>query len=145
MAASRLQPFPDAEAASNRYGAGELRLAERKRDEAHKARVAELRRRFVEGPVLTLPNGRMNSFTTAGMTPIPGAGTVYPTFRTSGDWGALDGVLVLMSADRSKLTVPGPWTIDGATVSGEGWTLKLAAGWVLRRGTRDGEFAVVKE
>ena len=145
MAAARLQPFPDADAASNRYGAGELRLAEMRRDEAHKAHVADLRRRFVEGPVLTLPNGRMNSFTTAGMTPIPEVGTVYPTFRTSGDWGSLEGALVLMSADRRTLTVPGPWKIDGPSLSGEGWTLKLAAGWALRPGTRAGDFVVVKE
>jgi hypothetical protein len=69
-------------------------------------------RRFVEGPVVTLPRGRNASFTNTGMTPIPGAGTIYPSYRVKGDWGALEAASVLVSSDGRTLTLPGParWT-----------------------------------
>ena len=55
---------------ARQYGGDELRIAEEKRDVEQKARVAELRRRFVDGPVLILPNAG-GSFRSAGITPIP--------------------------------------------------------------------------
>src|SRR5689334_20949538 len=45
----------DLDAAVARYGGPALRKAEEARDTAHQVRVAELRRRFVDGPVLTMP------------------------------------------------------------------------------------------
>jgi len=45
----------DLAAAAARYDGGTLRTAEEVRERARQPRVAELRRRFVEGPVLTMP------------------------------------------------------------------------------------------
>src|SRR5262249_41030304 len=45
----------DVAVAAARYDAATLRTAEEARDRARQARVAELRRRFVDGPVLTMP------------------------------------------------------------------------------------------
>ena len=41
--------------AAARYDGATLRTAEEARDRAQQVRVAELRRRFVDGPVLTMP------------------------------------------------------------------------------------------
>src|SRR5688572_585068 len=131
-AAARIQAASDPDVIASEYGAAELRAAEVRRDEERKARVAELRRRFVEGPVVILPNGTQNSFVTNGMTPIPDAGMVYPIFRTSGEWGSAEAELILMSADRTRLTLPGPAKVDGRTATGDGWTVRMAAGWSLR-------------
>ncbi len=142
-AASGLTPTAGAVSAAERYQGPELRIAEDSREADRQRRVAELRQRFVEGPVLVLPNGRSNAFMTNGITPIPGAGTVYPSFRTTGDWGSLVAELVLMTGDRKSLVLPGPATVEGSSVTGTGWTLMLAPGWVLRPGPRAGDFEVV--
>ena len=113
-----------------------------RRERRTELRVAELRRRFVEGPVIVLPPGRNASFVTSGMTPIPGAGT--STFRTTAEWGNLEAASVLMSADRTlKLTAP--TNTEGTTLKGDGWTLQLALGWVVRPGSRPGDVQVVRD
>jgi pimeloyl-ACP methyl ester carboxylesterase len=144
MASAKIQPSEDAAAAAKLYGGAELRVAEDKREVEQKARLAELRRRFVEGPVLTTPGARSTTFTTAGMTPIPGAGTVYPGFRATNEWGSLEAATVLMSVDRSKLIVPAPASVESGTLNGDGWMLKLAPGWTVVPGSRAGDFQVVR-
>jgi hypothetical protein len=134
----------DAAAAAARYGGAELRVAEERRDAEQKARVAAFRRRFVDGPVLSLPRGRSASFVTSGMTPIPGAGTIFPTYRTTTDWGSLEAEFVLVAADNTSLRLPAPVRTDGATLRGEGWTVQLAEGWGVQPGARAGDFEVVR-
>lgn len=135
----------DAEAAASSYGGPEIRERETRREAEHKARLAELRRRFVEGPILILPRGRGSSFASAGITIIPGEGTVYMTYRTKGDWGTLEASAVLVDMDRGRLIVPAPATVDGKMLKGEGWTLEIAEGWVARPGPRSGDFQLVRE
>jgi hypothetical protein len=145
MTASRLQPTTDVNAAANRYDGPALHVAEEARAKERAARIADLRKRFVDGPVLVLPNGKQNSFTTNGMTPIPGEGTIYPTFRTTGDWGSLEAAFALLANDYSRIRVPAPANApEGTTVTGEGWTLKLAPGWIVRPGARAGDWQVVR-
>ena len=143
--AANVAPADDVEAAARRYDGPDLLAAEQDRDVRRQARVLELRRRFVDAPVLVLPNGTQNAFTTNGMMPIPGEGTVYPTFRTTGEWGSLVAEPVLMSQDRSRLTVPAPKSTAGTTITGEGWTLEIAPGWVIRPGERAGDYRLVKD
>ena len=144
VSATNLRPSDDRDAAAERYGAGALREMEKRRAAEHAARVAEYRQRFVDGPVLTLPKGRSASFQTNGMTPIPGAGLVYPVYRTTTDWGKLEAALVLVSDDGRTLALPAPTSPEGTTLQGEGWTLELAAPWVVRPGARAGDFVVVR-
>lgn len=143
-AATGAQARADADKAAARYDGAALRVAEVAREEEARKRMADLRRRFIDGPVLVLPNGQANSFTTNGMVPIPDVGIIYPTFRTSGEWGSLEGKEVLMSADRRTLTVPAPKETGGTTITGDGWTLTIASGWSLRPGTRPGDLQLVK-
>ncbi len=140
-----IRPAKDLEAAAVSYGGPEIRERESRRDVEHKARLAELRRRFVEGPILILPRGRGASFGSAGITTIPGEGTVYSSYRTKADWGTLEGSAVLVDMDRGKLTVPAPAAVEGKTLKGDGWTLAIADDWVIRPGPRAGDFQLVRE
>jgi hypothetical protein len=140
-----VRPATERDSAAVSYGGPEIRDREAKREVEQKARVAELRRRFVEGPVLILPRARNASFSSIGMTPIPGEGTIYPSFRTAAEWGTLEATAVLMAADREKLTVPAPPAVEGKTVKGDGWSITVAEGWVIRPGPRAGDFQLVRQ
>ena len=86
-----VQPASDAIAAAARYGGAGLRAAEEQRERQRQERVAELRRRFVDGPVLLIREGGRGSFDSRGAVVIPGSGTVYfGAFRSVGDWGTLE-------------------------------------------------------
>ncbi len=130
--AADVTPSADADAAALRYGGAELRAAEAKREARRQARVAALRKRFVDGPIVVIPRGSGASFMTRGVTPLGDAGTVLPRFRVSGPWGSLQAEQVLMSPDQSLLTVPGPPSIQGDTLTGDGWKLVLEDGWTTR-------------
>ena len=140
-----IRPTNDLEAAAVSYGGPEIRERETRRDVEHKARLAELRGRFVDGPILIVPRGRGASFGSAGITTIPGEGTVYSSYRTKADWGTLEASAVLVDMDRGKLTVPAPAVVEGKTLKGDGWTLAIADGWVIRPGPRAGDFQLVRE
>ncbi len=145
MAARGLQPSPDVESAAMLYGGPSLRASEERRNAEQKARIADLRRRFVDGPVVILPRPNTAAFTTAGMTPIPGSGTLYPGYRATTEWGTIEAALVLVSADRTKVFLPAPSTVEAPTIRGDGWTVTLSPGWIVRPGSRKGDFEVVRQ
>jgi hypothetical protein len=144
LSAAKLQPADDLDAAAGRYGGPELMAAEEKRDAERAVRIAALRRRFVESPVLVLPGAGKFSFITTNMMPVPGAGTVYPAFRTTAEWGTMEAESALLSPDMSTVTVPAPVSPEGVELSGDGWKLKLAPGWRIKPGSRAGDFQVAK-
>ncbi len=141
-----VHPATDAAAAAARYRGTELRAAEERRDQERQERLTDLRRRFVEGPVLVLPGGGSGMSDSRGAAVIPGVGTVFfNAFRASGPWGTLEaekGALVA-SNGRSR-RVPAPVRRDEVTLTGDGWTFKLAPGWVIREGPRQGDYEIVK-
>ncbi|HET9371883.1 MAG TPA: hypothetical protein VFO19_16600, partial [Vicinamibacterales bacterium] len=126
------------------YGAAEVRAAEERRAEAQRARIDELSRIFLSGPVLALPRtaGFNLVLTTTGATPLPDAGIVYTNVRVTADWGALEAAQALVSIDRQTVTVPAPSAITTGVVAGEGWRLTLAEGWRVVAGPRAGDYAV---
>jgi hypothetical protein len=146
MRALGVQPIADAAAAALRYGGAELRTTEEQRDRQRQARIAELRRRFVDGPVLLMPGGGSGLSNSLDAVVIPDVGTIYfHAYRMTGPWGALEadnGVLV--SSDGRTRRLPAPVQRDETTVSGDGWTLKVAPGWVVREGARRGDYEVVR-
>jgi len=135
----------DPDSAAVKYGGEQLRASEIARSEQQAARVAEFRRRFAEDPVLVLPAGRNASFVSLGVTPIPGFGTIYPSYRVTADWGSLEAAQVLVSPDRTELRLPAPANLTGPALTGDGWTLQLAPGWSVRRGNRAGDFLVTRD
>ena len=135
----------DATASATRYHSVELRAAEEKRDAEHKVRVAELKARFVDGPVLIVPRPTSSAINTLGSTPIPDVGLVIMEYRATPAWGSLtatSGVLVLTKGAALHLTTP--FHTSGSTLTGAGWTITLAAGWTVQPGKRAGDFEIVK-
>jgi hypothetical protein len=120
--ATNRSPTPDLALAAARYDGATLRTAEETRDRAQQLRVAELRRRFVDGPVLTMPGGGSGTSNTLDSVGIPGTGIVYfHNFTRSGQWGSLNANNgVLRSADGSTVSVPVTGPLTGATLQGRG-------------------------
>ena len=146
MRALGVQPVADAAAAAARYGGAELRAAEEQREQQRQARIAELRRRFVDGPVFLMPGGGGGFSDSHGAVVIPDVGTVYfGAYRMTGEWGTLEADKgVLIAADGRSRRLPAPVRGDDATISGDGWTFKAGAGWVIRQGARQGDYEVVR-
>ena len=108
--------------------------------------MLELQRRFVDGPVLVVPSGGGGTFNAVGATPIPGAGTVYLLpYRQSGGWGTLDATNGVLVGDDGTRRLPGPVRIDGANVTGEGWTVTVATGWIVRPGPRSSDYQIIRD
>ena len=137
----------DLAVAAARYDGATLRTAEEARDRARQVRVAELRLRFVDGPVLSMPAGGSSTSDSTGAVGIPGVGTVFfHNFTLSASWGRLnakDGVL--RAADGATLSVPVTGPLEGATLQGDGWSATLNSGWVVRPAARPGSFTIVRE
>jgi hypothetical protein len=140
-------PTTDVAMAAARYDGVTLRTAEETRDRAQQVRVAEVRRRFVDGPVLTMPAGGSGTSDTTGSVGIPEVGTVfYRTFTLSAQWGRLNANNgVLRSADGTTLSVPVTGPLAGTTLQGDGWSATLNSGWVVRPAARPGSFVIVRE
>jgi hypothetical protein len=140
-------PTADLAVAAARYNAATLRTAEAARDRAQQVRVAELRRRFVDGPVLTMPAGGSGTSDTRGSVGIPGVGTVlFNNFTLSARWGRLNADSgVLRAADGTTLSIPITVPLEGTTLRGDGWSATLNDGWVVRPAARPGSFIIVRE
>ena len=149
MLASTLDrpPTADVAAAAARYDGATLRAAEEARDRAQQVRAAELRQRFVDGPVLTMPAGGSGTSDTRGSVGIPGVGTVFFNhFTLSARWGRLSADSgVLRAADGRTLSVPITRPLEGTTPQGDGWRVTLNPGWVVRPAARPGSFSIVRE
>ena len=145
--ATNRPPTANLAAAAARYDGATLRTAEEARDRAQQVRVAELRRRFVDGPVLTMPAVGSGTSDTTGSVGISGVGTVlFRNFTLSGQWGRLNANNgVLRSADGNTLSVPISGPLEGTSLQGDGWTVTVNPGWVVRPAARPGSFAIVRE
>jgi hypothetical protein len=142
-----VEPAPDAAAAAARHGGTEVRASEEGRERQQRARLAELRQRFVEGPVLIIRGGGRASSDSRGAVVIEGAGTVYfDSYRATVAAGQLEaegGVLV--ASDGGSRQVPAPVLRDDGTVVGDGWKFTVAPGWVVRPAARAGDYEVVQQ
>ena len=147
MRALAVQPATDATASATRYGGAEIRASEQKREQERQERLAELRRRFVDGPVLRIPGGGSGMSDSRGAVVIPGVGTVYfGPFRASGVWGTLEAEKgVLVASDGGSRRLAAPARPDGGSIAGDGWTFKAAPGWVVHEGSRRGDYEVVRQ
>src|SRR5262245_23313048 len=145
--ATNRPPTTDVAVAAARYDGTTLRTAEEARDRARQVRVAELRKRFVDGPVLTMPAGGSGTSDSTDAVGIPGAGTVFfRNFTLSAQWGRLNANAgVLRAADGSTLSVPVTGPLEGTTLQGDGWSATLNAGWVVQPAARAGSFTIVRQ
>jgi len=147
MGALAVQPAADATASAARYGGARVRAFEQQREQRRQERIAELRRQFVDGPVLQIPGRGSAASDSRGAVVIPGVGTVwFNAYRASGNWGTLEaGKGVLVASDGSWRRVSAPQRRDSVTFYGDGWTFKAALGWVIREGARRGDYEVVRQ
>ena len=147
MRALAVQPASDATASAARYGGAQVRASEQQRDQQRQQRLAELRRQFVDGPVLLMPGGGGAQFNSIGAVSIPGVGTVYfGPYNASGAWGTLSAEKgVLIASDGRSRRVSAPVRRDDGTFAGDGWTFRVAPGWVVREGARRGDYEVVRQ
>ena len=127
-----------------KYDGATLHAAEAERDAKRQQQLAVNRRRFVDGPVLTLRFRHMNvQFNPQNLQPLGDAGTVYPTIRVTDDWGVIEGTNgALMKPDWSALIVPAPASTSGGRIAGDGWTLELKPGWRIVPDTRTGDYTL---
>jgi hypothetical protein len=131
-----------AEKAGRAYAIDELRQSEAARWQKRQRRLAELRRRFVDGATLRLrPHDLRISFDPRDQTPLGDAGTIMANLQwksdAGGDLHAVDGALV--TPDWKELRVPlGDATLSAGRLTQPlhltqpGWTLTLPAGWHLQ-------------
>lgn len=145
-AAAGVTAAPDVAAAAARYDGASLRTAEEQRDREQQAIIAELRRRYVDGPVLVVPRAGSGSVNNMGATVIPGAGTVFREMSNKGAWGFFDAKNgALVSADGETISLPAPVVVDATTLKGDGWTATVGPGWTVQPGPRPGSFRVIPQ
>ncbi len=130
------------------YGGRWLFAAEMERAQEAEARKADIRHRFVDGPVLLLRlTDQMNySFNPHDVVPFEKEGSYYGTLNLSDVWGTLtveNGAL--MSIPNKTVKVVAPAVAKGNHVEAAGWSLNLAAGWKVVAGRKPGDLEVVKE
>ncbi len=113
------------------YNSESIQLMELERAEVKKKQLADLKKRFVEGPNLTLPFQQMNiSFNPNTLVPLEGHGTVYATLSITDVWGKVDAKQgAMVKTNWSGVTLSEPHSITEKTVMGEGWTLQLNSGF----------------
>jgi hypothetical protein len=147
MHALAVQPASDATAAAARYDGAQVRASEEQREQQRQQRLTELRRQFVDGPVLRFPGAGGAQFNSIGAVSVPGAGTVYfGPYNASGEWGTLSAEKgVLIASDGRSRRVSAPVRRDDGTFAGDGWTFRVAPGWVVREGARRGDYEVVRQ
>jgi hypothetical protein len=134
-----------------RYEGGLVRAEEREREEGRKLRVAEYRKRLVEGPVLVLPltDEVRYSFDPYNVEALDEQGTVYPGVRVVDGWGILEvsgGALMIREGRRVvRVRVSAPRDPSARPLVGDGWKLTLNSGWRLAPAERAGDYTLKKE
>ena len=136
-----------AQRAARRYEMEALAQEEDVRAATRAKALADYRARLIEGPVLSLRQpGLERAFNPNTLVAMGGDGTVYPTGSFGAEWGSLEvesgGALV--ATDFTLLRLAAPRDTSGSVIHGEGWTLKLAAGWTLSPGERPGDLTAVR-
>jgi hypothetical protein len=141
-----VQPAADAATSASRYGGTEIRTAEQRRERGRQERLAELRRQFVDGPVLVIRGGGGGSFNSMGAVVIPDAGTVFfGPYSHNSDSGMLRAEKGVLVESGSVRRVPAPMRRDDTTLVGDGWTFTVKPGFVIREGPRRGDYEVVRQ
>ncbi|HEX3021535.1 MAG TPA: hypothetical protein VHP81_03985 [Lachnospiraceae bacterium] len=102
---------------------------------------------FVNGPTLQLKlNKAQVSFNPSKVWQLKGHGTVYTTAEIYDSFGKIvveSGGLLLSSNWDSAFVSSKRIKINGSTITGNGWTLKLKKGYILNR-KKNGCYVIIK-
>lgn len=136
--------MPDREVVSlaKPYGYDELSKAEEEKERVRQEKIAAIRKRLIDGPVLHIPFQKMRiSFDPGNVVALGEEGTYYPAATVIDEWGTLevtDGVLIAGNWRSAWVEAPKSAT----DLKGPGWTIKLNPGWKLTPGKRPGDFTL---
>lgn len=123
------------------YGLAQIKRNEAQRERDRQRRIAEITRRFVDGPTLGLPFAKMNiSFDPQTVFPLGANGTYYPTATIQDEWGKIEvtgGILIASDWSGARVAAPteGP-------LKGPGWSLQLNPGWSIDPAPRKGSYVL---
>lgn len=139
----------DADRLAPRYGGAEIAQAEAARDSIRRPVMEGYRARLVNGPTITLRQPRLSrNFNPQTLVGFDMVSTVYPTGTFSADWGVLEVTAngALIANDYTWLRVAAPSTPPdgGRKIIGDGWTLTLAQGWMIRPTSNGGNYEVTR-
>jgi hypothetical protein len=131
------------------YDGDEIIEAEAQREVNRRAEISLYRARFIDGPVLILPDAGSfkYSFNPNSLVPLSENAVVYPTMRATDKWGILEvseGVL-LLSGKMIMLHVVAPNDSQARPLRGRGWILDLNTGWEVAPGERQGDLILRKQ
>jgi hypothetical protein len=56
-----------------------------------------------------------------------------------------NGLGKTMIAKNEPRRLPGPVRIEGATLTGDGWTVTVARGWTVRSGPRSVDYQIIRD
>lgn len=144
----KLESNPKAiyESVRDGYGFENIAVSENKREEKNNKIVDKYRKKFVTGPVLSLPNNKMQfQFNPSELVSLGRAGNVYPHLRVVDKWGVLtaeEGAVI--ASNYMSVSVTAPFKTEKNTLKGEGWELKLNEGWIAVP-SADGSFTLKNE
>lgn len=128
------------------YGYRRILREETNRATARAATLATMNARFVDGPVIEIPDVVDRSYDPLSLVPLGAHGTVYPRSASfTGAWGrvSIDSIGALLSSDLKTLRLERPNAVTGKRIEGRGWLLSLKEGWSIVDGTRAGDLRVV--
>ena len=124
----------DVLAAARKYEGETLIAAERERTKVLEARLAEMRKKFIDGPVLVLPidDAFGYGFNPNDVTSLDEKSTVYGWARITGAWGVLETAngAMMVREDGKIVRVVVPAAKDE-------WKLDLKPGWSVVASGRD--------
>jgi hypothetical protein len=152
-AAYHVSPLPVSQSEAVRraqaYDGDEIIALENDRDLHRKKLIADATARLIDGPVLILPLSPdvQYTFDPNDLLALDDASTLYPTTRVTDEWGVLrveGGALLVRGKDGHLVRAQVPAPPDATSVTVDGWKLDLNPGWKLEKGTRSGDWTVVK-
>ena len=86
------------------------------------------------------------SFDPRNIIPVEDKGTVYPVIRVTDKWGVLTVEKgALMSPNWDKISITNPNQAEDKKISGEGWTLELVDGYMIKKDEVTGNQTLVKK
>nr|WP_315034464.1 hypothetical protein [uncultured Chryseobacterium sp.] len=132
---------------ADRYNGAKIIKEESEREEKKKKQIAEYKFRFIEQPHFDIQFEKMNvSFDPRNIIPIDDKGTVYPTIRVTDLWGILTVEKgALMSPKWDKISISNPIQTEDRKISGDGWVLELADGYVVMKNDTNGNYQLSKK
>ena len=129
------------------YNYDQVLAEETAREEKFQQQFAIYKALFIDSAHVEIPLIKMNmSFDYTLQFSMDTLGMIYPSIRITDNWGVLEASQgVLINAGWSQANVSLPTSIEGSSITGEGWTLKLNEGYVFQKNDESGNYIVKKE